>query len=333
MGKIINAAIAGFGKAGEVFHSPFINAADNIKLTSVLERSRKRSQELFPWVKVVTSYSDILTDKEVDLIVITTPNDLHFSMAKDALLAGKHVVADKPFTITSFEADELIALAREKNLVLTVYHNRRLDGTFQAIKKAVQNKSVGEVKKLTIRFDRFRPEVNKESWRETPRAGSGLLYDLGSHLIDQALNLFGWPDEIKSEVKSERTEALSDDFFEIQFIYNSGIEVVLTAGMLVKEKTPHYVLEGTKGKLIIQDLDPQEAALKNNVFPGNREYPKTCSGTLISSTGTEEKIEFPAGNYTDFYTNLGDVINGKTKLLIKPEEARDVIRVIEKSTR
>lgn len=323
----LKVGIAGFGKAAEIYHSPFINVTEGLMLYAVLERNRSRAKELYPWVKTVRSYEELLSDRDIDIIVITTPNDFHYSMAKEALLKGKHVVVDKPFTVTLAEADDLIRIAKETGKVLTVFHNRRLDGPFLAAKKYIGEKLIGETLRVEIRFDRFRPEINKDSWRETTRPGSGLLYDLGSHLIDQALRLFGVPESIDSKILSQRSEAISDDFFELVFHYPT-VEVMISAGMLVQEQTPHYKIVGTEGSLVIPDLDPQESFMKQGIFPPDSRWPKEFKAIFKNREGKKE-VFLPAGNYSLFYENFYNSITKGEKLLIQPSQAREVIRIIE----
>lgn len=325
----LNIGIAGFGKAAETYHSPFINAVNGLKLKlhAVLERNKSRAEELYPWVKTYREYQDMLSDSELDVIVITTPNDLHYEMARQALLAGKHLVVDKPFTISTVEADDLIDLAQETGKVLTVFHNRRLDGDFITIRKYINEKLLGEVQKVEIRFDRFRPDINTESWRETTREGSGLLYDLGAHLIDQALALFGYPEKIESKVLRQRPDAKSDDFFEIN-LYYPNTKVLLSAGMLVAEATPHILLYAKEGELIIPELDPQEAYMKKGILPTDPSWPKEFSAQIIKGNSVEN-IKIPAGNYSLYYENLFNAIVKNEPLLVKPTEAREVIRLIE----
>lgn len=325
---MIHTAIAGFGKAAEIYHCPFLLLLPEFKLVKVLERRRQRSKELYPWVQIVRDYAAILEDKSIDLVIITTPNEFHYPMVKAALEAGKHVVVDKPFTCHVWEGEELLQLAAEKNRVLTVYHNRRLDGPVQEVRQIMRKKLVGKPRKLEIRFDRYRPEINKESWREQDVPGNGILYDLGSHLVDIALSLVGKPDSIKKETRVERIGAEATDFFKIEFFY-PDFTVELEAGMLVREKTPHIILTGEGGQLTIPDLDPQEAALKQGLKPNDEEWPKTFPGFL--KRGNEmEKCFFNVGDYTAFYRNLSETIIGKQKLLVKPAEALEVIRIIER---
>jgi scyllo-inositol 2-dehydrogenase (NADP+) len=334
MNDIIKVGLAGFGKGGEFFHAPVINAVPGLRLTDVVERHKQKSKEKYPWVKVVKSFDDLIKDPQIRLVVITTPNWFHFEMAMKALQAGKHVVVDKPFTVTSKEADTLIEIAKQKNVILSVYHNRRWDGGLKTIKMILENNWIGKVKKFEIHFDRYRPDVQQDSWRENGRAGSGLLYDLGPHLIDQALYLFGLPLRVKAEIKAEREGAKADDNFSIELIY-SDKTAILKAGMLVDEPTPHYILEAELGTYIKYGLDPQEAALKNGGNPAERTFGYESSDfwgfldTQAHGGMYFGKVETLPGSYKSYYENIYAAIRGDEPLQVKAEEGRAVIRIIE----
>jgi scyllo-inositol 2-dehydrogenase (NADP+) len=334
MSEIIKVGLVGYGVGGEFFHAPIINSIPQLKLTDVVERHKQKSKEKYPWVRVLKNFDDLLKDSSIRLVVITTPNWFHFEMALKALNAGKNVIVDKPFTVTSKEADTLIELAHQKNLILSVYQNRRFDGDFLTVKKIIDNNWIGKVNKFEIRFDRYRPDVKQDSWRENGRQGSGVLYDLAPHLIDQALNLFGLPHTIKAEVKSEREMAKSDDCFDIELKY-PDVNVFLKAGMLVKEPTPHFVLSGDMGTYTRFGLDPQEEALKKGIVPGDNMWGHEPSGRWgfldSKAPGLKNygKIETLPGCYPEYYRNIYAAIRGEEELLVKPEEARNVIRIIE----
>lgn len=326
----LNLAIAGFGKAAEVYHTPFINAVPEISVKKVLERHHQKSGEYFPGVEVVKNYEAILEDPKIEAVLITTPNHLHFSMARLALEAGKHVIVDKPFTLTSEEAKVLTGLAEQNNKLITVYHNRVLDGPIRALREIIDQKLFGSTKEITIRFDRFRPVVNSETWREKNTPGSGILYDLGAHLIYYALYLFGYPDEVEAKVETQRENAEADDYFHITFYYKKNdVKVILTAGMLVKNPTPHIVLNAENGKVVFEALDPQEAALKNGVLPGHPDWPLSFNYRIETEDEVIEK-EAPAGNYSLFYQNFYEAVKDGKDLLVKPESATMVIDLIEK---
>ncbi|MFL5728440.1 MAG: oxidoreductase [Cytophagaceae bacterium] len=334
MNDIVKVGLVGYGKGGEFFHAPVINAVPGLKLTDVVERHKQKSKEKYPWVKVLKSFDELIKDPQIRLVVITTPNWFHFEMASKALQAGKHVVVDKPFTITSKEADTLIELAKQKNVVLSVYQNRRWDGGVLTIKKIIQNNWIGKIRKFEVHFDRYRPEVQQESWRENGRAGSGLLYDLGPHLIDQTLHLFGLPTSIRAEIKAERDRAKADDNFSIELIYPT-MKAVLKAGMLVDEPTPHYIIEAEEGTYTKYGLDPQEEALKKGVSPSERTFGYENSDfwgfldTKAHGGMYYGKLETLPGNYKAYYENIYAAIREGHPLEVTAEEGRNVIRIIE----
>lgn len=331
--KKLNIALIGFGKAAEVYHWPFINQVPQLQVTKVLERNYSRSKEVIPNVEVVRHLDHILLDPAIDLVVITTPNELHYSLAKEALKAGKHVVVDKPFTITTAEADELIALAQVKQKLITVYHNRLLDGPIMAAKQILEKQTLGQVAEVNINFDRFRPAINTESWREKDKPGAGLLFDLGSHLIASALYLFGYPDKVGATLEKQRPGVQSVDYFSLNLQYDkAALKVNLHAGMLEEKPTPHMVLKGSKGQIVFHDLDPQEAALKIGLLPGLTGWPTEFEAELEIQNEVN-KVKFEVGNYSLFYKNIYEAICFEKPLIVKPELARDVIKIIEEATR
>jgi scyllo-inositol 2-dehydrogenase (NADP+) len=332
--KEVKIGLVGYGKAGEFFHAPIIDSVPGMKLVKVVERHAQRSKEKYPWVTVVKNIDELLKDEQIEVVVITTPNWLHFEMAHKALSAGKHVIVDKPLTITTKEADTLIELAKKQDKILTVYHNRRWDGGFLTIKKIIRESWIGDIKKFEVRFERYRPEVKQELWRESNRQGAGVLYDIGCHLIDQAFQLFGKPKTIKADIKIERKGAKADDYFEI--ILNHGnVTSVLKASMLVTETKPHYYLEGDLGTYTKFERDPQEEMVKSGKTPKNRDWgmePASRWGFLNSKAPGLKyygKVETIKGSYESFYENFYSVLRDGKELAVKPEEAREVIHAIE----
>ena len=314
-------ALIGFGKAGKVFHAPLIRATDGLDLRAIVEH---RSDPVDP----------VLDRDDIDVVVVATPNDSHFDLARRALLAGKHVVVDKPFTVTSAEAQELIALTRQRDRLLTVFHNRRWEGDFRTIRKLIDAGVFGRIVMFEARFDRFRNEPKPNAWRETAAPGSGILYDLGSHLIDQATLLFGRPQRVTGDVRRERDFGDSDDAFDIWLDYRD-VKVILRAGMLVREPAPRFVVRGTAATFVKSGLDPQEAALMAGHTPREEGWgrePREQWGTLYTDRGAET-IETLPGAYQDFYANLRDAIEGRAPLAVDPEDARRTIEIIEEVLR
>ncbi|WMJ74731.1 Gfo/Idh/MocA family oxidoreductase [Cytophagaceae bacterium ABcell3] len=331
---VYNVGLVGFGKGGEIYHAPFISSVPRFNLYKILERTKNRSKELYPCAEIVRAYDDLINDEKVDVIVITVPNEHHFEMAEKALRAGKHVVVDKPFTLTSQEADTLIKLSEQTGKVLTVYHNRRLDSGIRTIKKMVLQNMLGTPERFICRFDRYRPEPGN-TWRDSGNPGSGLLYDLGSHLVDHVLYIFGEPESIASDIQVQRDGGLADDYFNIKFTYSSGLVAEVSAGMLVGNKTSHLYYEGSKGSFLVKDLDNQEAALKKGLRPTDNEWEEETpyqNGIFENRvTGQISHIELDKGDYRLFWENLASAIATKSELLVKPQEAALVIKYLEKA--
>lgn len=331
---MIRVALASYGMSGEVFHAPLITANPHFELYKIFERSREKSKERYPHVTVVKKYEDILQDKAVDLVVVNTPNAFHFEMSKAALEAGKHVVVEKPFVNHADEAHELISLAKKKRKVLTVFQNRRLDSDFLTVQKIVKSKILGFLVEYEAHYDRYRNYVEPNTWKEDAGPGSGILYNLGSHMIDQALVLFGLPQSVTAKLNVQRKDAKAFDSYHILMDYEK-FNVVLKSSYLVRDMGPRYKILGNLGTFTKYGLDPQEDALKAGQLPqGNTwgQEPEVIWGTLdtdIEGLHLRGTVESLPGNYNIFYDNLHEVINNKAKLLVKPEEALQVIRIIE----
>jgi len=332
MSHSINTALTSFGMSGQVFHAPFLLNNPNFTITKILERTKTNSATKVPNSIIVRTYQEILEDPKIDLVVVNTPNYLHFEMAKQALQYGKYVVLEKPFTNTVEEGIELIDLAKQKGLVLSVYHNRRFDNGHKTIIEILNKKLLGNLKIFESSFDRFRPEIGPKKWKEEENPGAGILYDLGSHLIDEALVLFGQPNSIYADLQIQRKNGEVIDYFDIKLYYDSYV-AELKSGMLMKEPGPKYVLHGDKGSYIKYGNDPQEEQLMNGICPGSKNYgieEKSNWGILNNESG---RGAYPTvqGTYQHFYENIYQtIVNGK-ELLIKPEEALDVILLIEKA--
>ncbi len=330
----LKVGLIGYGVAGQNFHAPFIDAHPDMDLAVVVERSSEKARERYPYIEIVKDASSIFSNESIGLVVIATPNATHFSLAQQALQAGKHVVIDKPFVPTATEGAILIELAAKQNKILTVFQNRRWDGGFLTVKDLIEKEILGHVVEYEAHFDRFRNVVNLNAWKEKEQPGSGILFDLGSHLIDQALVLFGLPLSIIADVRSQRPGALVDDYFELNLMYEN-LKVTLKAGVLVKEPSPVFIVHGTKGSYVKYGLDPQEAALKQNVLPDAPMFgyeEKAWWGKLNTEIDGLEfagPIETLPGSYKSFYENIYDSIMNGTKIAVKPSESLDVIRIIE----
>jgi predicted dehydrogenase len=298
-----------------------------------VRRRDEHSIPKYPQAKVVRDLDTLLADDSIDLVVVATPNTSHFEIAAQSLQARKHVVVDKPFTITSAEADQLISLSRKVERVLSVFHNRRWDGDFLTVRQILGKKLLGRLVEYESRFDRFRPALKAGAWREQAFPGSGVLFDLGSHLIDQAVLLFGRPNGIYADLRQQRDAAVAVDAFEVRLEY-PGLKVSLKAGALVCEPSPRFVLYGTEGSYLKFGLDPQEEALKHGASPAQGNWgvePEQEWGTRTECKGAIARGKYPTlpGCYPEYYTNVYRAIAGQEELAVKPEQARDVIRLIE----
>jgi scyllo-inositol 2-dehydrogenase (NADP+) len=330
----IQVGLVGYGIAGQVFHAPLINAIPALKLSKVVERHSESSRQHYPWVEVVQEANALFRDPAIDLVVIATPNPSHFELAQQALLAGKHVVVDKPFTITSVQSQQLIELAQKTQRVLSVFHNRRWDGDFQTVKQVIEQGILGELVEYEAHYDRFRNTLKSGAWRETSELGSGILFDMGAHLLDQAQVLFGLPQTITADVRTQRAGAKADDYFEIGLDYGS-LKVILRAGMLVRERGPHFILHGSEGSFIKYGMDPQETFLRRGLTPADPDWgvePQAQWGTLNTQIGSLHfcgQVETRPGCYQAFYENVYQAIAQGAELAVKPQEARNTIRMIE----
>jgi len=335
MQKILRVGLVGYGQAAKVMHMPFLITLKNeYQVVSVLERHRKESKEKYPEVKIVRDIDELVSDPSLDLIIITTPNDTHLPYTEKALLAGRHVVLEKPFTITSEDARRLIDLSKSCNRVLSVFQNRRYVADFLTVKKILHEKLLGDIVEYEAHYDRYRPEAKPNAWREENKPGSGILYDLGSHLIDQALYLFGIPKTITADVRLQRPHARVDDYFELWLDYGFT-KVILKSGMLVREPGPRFMINGTKGSFLKYGEDPQEALLKEGVLPDIPhwgEEPEAHWG-LIHTVVDDKVLKwiYPSlhGNFGFYYQNLYKTIALGAPLLEKPEHGFNTIRMVE----
>lgn len=338
MADEIGVGLIGYGMAARVFHAPFIETIPRLKLKKVVERRGEESRARYPHVEVVRDAAELWRDEGIALVVVTTPNDSHFELTRRSLLAGKHVVVEKPFTNTSGEALELIELARQRERLLSVHHNRRWDGDFLTVRSILEAGLLGRLVEFESRYERFRNQPRAGAWREEAGPGSGILFDLGPHLIDQALVLFGQPRAVAADVRRQREFAQADDYFELMLDYE-GLKVTLRAGMLVREPGPRFALHGTEGSFVKHGMDVQEEALKRGLTPagpGWGEEPQERWGTLDAQLGglrVRGSVETVAGSYQSFYRNVADAIEGRAELAVKPEEALATMRVIEAALR
>jgi predicted dehydrogenase len=334
MERTLQVGIVGFGMSAQVFHAPFIAHMPGYQLRAVVERRTNHAAEKYPWVLTYRSLDDMLADDAIDVVVITTPNETHFPFAQAALVAGKHVVLEKPFTNTTEEARQLVELAASSRGLLSVYQNRRYVSDFRCIVQLLQQGLLGTVHEYECHFDRYRPDAKPNAWREAPTAGSGILYDLGSHLIDQALCLFGLPQYITADIRQQRPHAQTDDYFDLRM--DAGpVRIILRSGMLVREMGPRYMVHGTIGSYIKHGDDVQEAKLKAGAIPTGPDWgvePADAAGLLHTEINGEvirKAWPSPAGNFGDYYRHLYASIVHGAPLRETPAHGYNTIRLIE----
>ncbi len=327
---MLNVGLIGFGLSGRYFHAPFLKVNPHFRLSKVVSTKVESVKEFDEAIEVVADVNDLLNDTAIDLIFVCTPNDTHYAYALAALKANKHVVIEKPFANTSIEALHLFDEAQKRNLVITAYQNRRWDSDFLTIQKLLKSKVLGEVLEYEGHFDRYRPIILTDTWKEKVAAGSGNLYNLGPHLIDQVLTLFGRPQTVAATIKTIRPDAKTDDYFDIRLGYHN-MNVILKSSLMVYKNELRHVIHGTLGSFIKSGLDIQEETLRKNCLPNTTDWgaePQNLWGTLYSSTqnGTIESVH---GNYMPYYQNLYDAIVNKAELLVKPTQVLNTTKVID----
>lgn len=332
--KPINTALCSFGMSGWVFHAPFIAADPHFKLYAVWERSKNFAEEKYPGVKTYRTLEEMLSDDEVELVIVNTPNYTHFDYTKKALLAGKHIVVEKPFTITVEEGKELIELAKKQNKKLSVYQNRRYDSDYRTIKKVLAEKLLGDLVEAEFHFDRYSENLSPKVHKEVPGPGTGSLYDLGSHLIDQALQLFGMPKSLFADIGIIRPVSKVDDYFDLQ-LYYPQLRVKIRSSYLVREPLPGYILHGSKGSFIKPKTNIQEEMLSKHEVPGKDDWgiePESERGLLHTEKDgrvIREYVQSERGNYADYYNGIYEAIRDNKDVPVSAEDGLKVIKIIE----
>ena len=330
----IKTALLSYGMSGKVFHAPFLELHPGFELIGSWERSEKRIQEDYPETKSFPSLESILEDATIDLVIVNTPVATHFEYAKKVLLAGKHAVVEKAFTTTVAEAQELDALAKENRLKLSVFQNRRWDSDFKTVKKIIDDGMLGDIVEAEFHFDRYNPVLSPKQHKESANPGAGILKDLGPHLIDQALFLFGLPNAVFADIRMIRNNTLVDDYIDI-LLYYSDFRVRLKAGFFVREPIPSYIVHGKKGSFLKPRGDVQEDDLKLGKKPNLDAWgkePKSKEGTLhteINNDVLNVKVPTLQGNYYDFFDGVYQSISNDTIEPVTANEGLNVMKIIE----
>ena len=333
-GSIIKTGICSYGMSGRLFHAPFIGNHPGYELAGIVERHNNDSRQRYPASKLYRSIDEMLGDHSLQLIIINTPTHLHFENARAALEAGKHIVVEKPFTVTVKEAQEITDLAQSKNLFLSIYQNRRYDGDYGAVKDVLDKKLLGDLREVEIRYDRYRPIPAGKPHKEGDLPGAGIIYDLSPHLVDQALQLFGWPQSLFADVWKMRDEVKAKDYFEI-LLYYRKMRVRLKATCIARETIPAYTLHGMKGSFLQQRSDLQETQLNAGVIPSLDNWcppptqPDGLLHTEINGEVVKSHLTSIPGNYMGYYDDVYKALTEKAPNPVPAEDGIKTIRIIE----
>lgn len=327
---MISVGIIGFGVAARTFHFPFINHCPDYRITAVVSRHPVPELKYCPFA---TQYSDIdsmLAEAEIDLAVITAPNAVHYALAKRCLEAGKHVVLEKPMVNHVAEGIALRDLANRRGVLLSAFHNRRWDSDFLTVQKLIAAGQLGQLRLFCSHWDRFRPQYQNR-WRENPGAGSGIWYDLGTHLVDQVLMLFGMPEAVTGHCRALRAQSPTIDYAHVQLHYAS-FEVVLHISPFTCAPNFRFCIEGDKGNFVKYGLDIQERQLKSGLSLQAPEYgvtPKEEDGRIYDAAGHSKVIKSERGNFAAYYQNIAAAITGHAALAVTATDAIRVIALLE----
>jgi predicted dehydrogenase len=329
----IRVGVIGFGFVSKTFHVPLLKGTDGYKITAVSSSHPADVLALLPGVDVVSDPKALATHPNVDLVIIASPNETHASLAEAAMRAGRNVVVDKPFTITVEEARHLAAVAREKGVVLSVFQNRRWDSDFLTVQGAMRRDLIGRIVLFESRIDRYRPEV-RDRWREVPGPGAGLLYDLGPHLIDQTLLLFGIPDSVQATLAKQRRGARTDDYFQLVLRYGEMV-ATLGAGSLVSGGSARFAVHGERASVVKQKPDIEEDQLRAGVLPGSPDWGFDPDDAVLydGATGDTHTLKAARGDQRGYYVALREALLGRAPNPVPPQQGATVMAIIEAGLR
>jgi len=327
---MIDVGLIGFGLGGRYFHAPLIHAVPGLRLAAVVQRTSDTAAKLYPGARVVRSVEELLAIDSIRLVVISTPNQTHFPLAVQCLEAGRDVVVDKPITPTLHETLALFRVARKCGRLLTVSHTRRFDADFHAVRDVVAGGELGQILRFDTHYDRYRPTSRPNFWREQPGPGSGILLDIGPHLIDHALILFGLPAAVSADIRIERSGFVTDDAFDICFFYPGSLRAYLHETMLSVTPRPRFVILGDKGTFVKNEMDALEPMLRREEIPKGESWvidPEENWGVLTTVVDgqTQKRKVASHGDWREFYANVRDAILGKAELLVTPRQIIDVM--------
>ncbi len=330
----VSTGICSYGMSGKLFHAPFIEAHPGYELTAIVERHNADSKERYPHAKLYRSVEELCADKDLQLIVVNTPTHLHFEHAKMVLQAGKNMVIEKPFAIHVNEAEELAALAQNNKLFISVYQNRRYDGDYRAVKDVLQKGLLGEIREVEIRYDRYRPCYGGKQHKEGNMPGAGNLFDLSPHLVDQAIQLFGFPKAIFADLIKMRDDVAVPDYFELLFYYDR-LRVRLKATVIARESTYAYVIHGMNGTFLQHRSDMQEQQLLAGVKPSLESWcpaPASPDGLLhteINGEVVRKETTSSPGNYMGYYDDVYKALNEQGPNPVPAADGIKNTRIIE----
>lgn len=311
--QLVKAGLCAFGMSGKVFHAPFLKEHPGFFLSGIVERSKEESKEKYPEATIYRSVEEMLEKADIELVIINTPVQTHYEYARKALEAGKNIIVEKPFTVNVSEAEELVKLAEDKGLFLSVYQNRRFDRDFLKVKEILSSDKLGNIKEAEIRFDRFRTAPSGKQHKESPdQMGSGSLHDLGAHLVDQAIQYFGYPEKLFADVFSMKGSEFANDYFEILLFYKNDLRVRLKSSVFTKEDHHAYKIHGDRGTFLQERTDNQENELVSGAIPVyGKEWAQPLKEpdgivNFLNEKGETERMETSseAGNYMDYYQQI-----------------------------
>ena len=335
---MINVGILGFGLSGRYLQAPFYRAHPGFAVRRVVTSRAEEVAEDFAGLRPTKSAEEVLADPTIDLVSIATPNATHYELARAALEAGKHVLVDKPACATATQLRELRDLAARKHLHLFVFQNRRWDSDFLTVRQLLAGDRLGELVNYEARYDRWKPAPNPKAWKETPGPGSGMLYDLGAHLIDQAIALFGRPADVRGEAWTQRDDSSIPDAFDLQLTYPKQLRVSLSCSLLVREPTPRYTLHGRRGSFVKYGIDVQEDQLRAGMVPGNPDFgmePAEQDGTLnteVDGLAYHGAVATLPGRWIELFDNVCRVVEEGAAPAVPLEDVIAQLEVIEAIT-
>jgi len=336
MQKPLVTALLAYGMSGKLFHAPFVHFHEGFAFAGVFEHNNKRVKADYPDVKSYDSLQEVLDDQTIELVIVNTPSNLHVEHTRQALLAGKHVLVEKPFAPTVKEAKELFELGRRVNRKIMIYQNRRFSSDFAVTKDVIHSGKLGDIIEMHLRYDRYRPEIGPKAFKENPFPASGIVYDLAAHLLDQVICLFGKPDSYRKITGVYRENSKVDDYGHIHLVYPGRKNIFVTTSLLVADPLPGIVIHGSKGSFLKSFCDSQEDQLIAGMKPGNAEFGKEADGkegrlTSVSSSGDKKTEMIPSarGKYIDLFEAVYQHVKNDAPFPVKEEEVLIQLEILE----